>query len=119
LSKFNSLDYEVYVTPQYGGHKTEGKNTEIADGYKSAVTDSLSKIASYLEVGLEMFKGKISVKKTYQNTSNSLPFLNKDTKQWNNVLNAINKGSIKSIDDIKKHYKISKSNLEHLNKLIV
>ena len=61
---FTSLDYEVIVPSQYGGHKTSGTNTEIADGFKSATTDCISKIASYLEVGIEMFKGNITVNKT-------------------------------------------------------
>ena len=42
---------------QYGGHKKTGKNTEPADGYKSAVTDCISKCASYLEIGIDVFKG--------------------------------------------------------------
>jgi hypothetical protein len=53
-------DYDCIVPEQYGGHSTEGKNTELADGYKSAITDMLSKSASYLEIGLEMFKGNIN-----------------------------------------------------------
>ena len=55
-----SLDYDLVVPVQYGGHTTTGKNTELADGYKSAITDILSKSASYLEVGLDMFKGLIN-----------------------------------------------------------
>ncbi len=57
---FRCLDYEVIVPAQFGGHLTTGKNTEIADGYKSAVTDALSKCASYLGVGIEVFKGQVS-----------------------------------------------------------
>ena len=46
------------ATPvQYGGHKKTGKGTEPADGYKSAVTDCMSKCASYLEIGIDVFKG--------------------------------------------------------------
>jgi hypothetical protein len=53
------LDYpDLKITPQYGGHKTQGKNTDPADGFKSAVTDCLSKCASYLEIGIDVFKGK-------------------------------------------------------------
>ena len=66
--EFNSLDYEVITPAQFGGHGTTGKNTEIADGYKSAVTDCISKIASYLEIGIDMFKGKINVPKGGGNT---------------------------------------------------
>ena len=35
------LDYEADILAQYGGHKTEGVNTEPADGYKSAVTERI------------------------------------------------------------------------------
>lgn len=58
--EFRCLDFEVIVPKQYGGHKTSGKGTEIADGFKSALTDCQSKIASYLEIGIEMFKGNIN-----------------------------------------------------------
>lgn len=58
--EFDSLDFEVIVPKQFGGHATTGKGTEIADGYKSALTDCQSKIASYLEIGIEMFKGNIN-----------------------------------------------------------
>ncbi len=54
-----SLDYDIVVPEQYGGHALAGKNTEPADGYKSAVTDILSKSASYLGVGAEVFKGEV------------------------------------------------------------
>ena len=62
--EFKSLDYDIILPKQFGGHKTTGKGTEIADGYKSAVTDCQSKISSYLEIGIEMFKGKINAPKT-------------------------------------------------------
>jgi len=62
--EFIALDYEVKIPSQYGGHTTTGKNTEIADGYKSAITDCISKIASYMEIGIDMFKGKIVVDKS-------------------------------------------------------
>lgn len=65
------LDYDVCVPAQYGGHTTTGKNTELADGYKSAVTDCLSKCASYLEVGIDVFKGLQSQHKTNQQKSSS------------------------------------------------
>lgn len=52
------LDYDCHIPKQYGGHPTSGTNTEPADGYKSAVTDIVSKSASYLGVGIEVFKRK-------------------------------------------------------------
>jgi hypothetical protein len=58
--EFKSIDFEAITPKQFGGHKTSGTNTEIADGFKSAVTDCQSKIASYFEIGIDMFKGNIS-----------------------------------------------------------
>ena len=56
--KFKLLDYpDLEIPIQYGGHATTGKNTELADGYKSAITDCISKCASYLEIGIDVFKG--------------------------------------------------------------
>lgn len=51
-------DYKFYTPYQYGGHVKTGKNTEPADGYKSMVTDIISKCASFLEIGIDVFKGK-------------------------------------------------------------
>lgn len=113
-SEFHSLDYDVSVPKQYGGHKTTGKNTEIADGYKSALTDSISKIASYLEIGIDMFKGKVNKKAAPKNDPNDKrPWLNKsdgkrETPQWHNVLTAIANGTVKSLKDLEPHYKVNK-----------
>lgn len=54
-------EFDIITPKQYGGHKTTGTNTELADGYKSAVTDVQSKCASYLEVGIDVFKGKVKM----------------------------------------------------------
>ena len=50
-------EFDLRTPDQYGGHGKTGKNTEPADGYKSAVTDLMSKSASYLEIGIDVFKG--------------------------------------------------------------
>ena len=68
------LDYDMKTPYQYGGHNKTGKGTEPADGYKSAVTDCQSKCASYLEVGIEVFKGKTSKTTTPTPTTNEIPF---------------------------------------------
>jgi len=49
-------EYEIRTVTQYGGKKLMG---ELADAQKSAVTDCLTKCASYLGVGMEVFKGLI------------------------------------------------------------
>ncbi|MBA7662174.1 hypothetical protein ES703_70200 [subsurface metagenome] len=91
-------DYPDIVVPtQYGGHKTAGTGTEIADGYKSAITDCITKSASYLEIGIDVFKGlvkppksgkKETVKSDEKNPSgfSDLPWLNQKTKEWDKAI---------------------------------
>lgn len=55
---FDSLDYEVSVSKQYGGSEIMSKQA-LGDAYKSAVTDCQSKVASLLEVGIDVFKGLV------------------------------------------------------------
>ena len=106
--EFKSLDYEVIVPKQFGGHETSGTNTEIADGFKSALTDCQSKIASYFEIGIDMFKGKI--KGNGQTAPKNKPETIKPKtltqpeveKKWNGKLY---KGNIVYIDNVK--YSIS------------
>ena len=69
------LDYEALVPYQYGGHVNGGKNTEHADAYKSAVTDLMSKCASYLEIGIDVFKGKTTHKSTQKKESSGNGFI--------------------------------------------
>jgi hypothetical protein len=85
---FKCLDYEVIVPSQYGGHKTSGTNTEMADGFKSAITDCISKIASYLEVGIDMFKGKKNISGTTNNNKkDETPVKWLNDKQSQTVIN--------------------------------
>ena len=116
------LDYDCEIPDQFGGHQTTGKNTEIADGYKSAVTDVLSKSASYLEVGIDMFKGKIKAPKT-QNKINiinfgydkELPWLTE--KNYKGMIAAIKKGELNSVIEGAKKYKAKNEYKNSLNEL--
>jgi len=72
--KLMFLDYDVALPSQYGGHQTTGKGVELADGYKSAVTDCLSKCASYLEIGIDVFKGKQTGKSNQKTTGQKSPY---------------------------------------------
>lgn len=111
--KFESLDYEVIVPDQYGGHSTTGTNVEIADGFKSAVTDCQSKISSYLEIGIEMFKGNIIINGKSSNKTDDTPLkeltANEVNVKWNGKIYGKN-GVF--IDNVK--YSVSD---EQLNKL--
>lgn len=45
----------------FGGNDNGGegsKNFDLGDAYKGATTDALTKICSYLEIGIDVFKGK-------------------------------------------------------------
>lgn len=49
------FNWNIRTPLQYGGHKATG---EIAEAYKSAITDIQSKSASYLEIAIDVFKGR-------------------------------------------------------------
>lgn len=52
LSEFRAPDYGI-VLQAYGGND----NPDRGDAYKGAVTDALTKIGSYLGIGMDVFKG--------------------------------------------------------------
>lgn len=66
-------EYGIATPYQYGGHTKTGKGTEAADGYKSAVTDCQSKCASYLGIGIDVFKGKQSHNTIQNYDPNTVP----------------------------------------------
>lgn len=57
---FQIPEYGIYYEC-YGGNNNGGegsKNFDLGDAYKGAVTDALTKIASWLGIGADVFKGK-------------------------------------------------------------
>ena len=46
-------EYGIYLE-QFGGNN----NADLGDAYKGAATDALTKIASYMGIGQEIYKGK-------------------------------------------------------------
>jgi hypothetical protein len=125
LGKLKILDYDCEIPEQYGSHKIEGKGLEIADGYKSAVTDSLTKCASYIEVGIDVFKGLVNPDGTYKNGNkssyNPKPSLQEKPKEKTQELINISEGlpawlvegfrKCKTIDEINEKDKtLSKDN---------
>jgi len=121
------LDYpDITIPAQYGGHRTGGTGTEMADGYKSAITDCITKSASYLEIGIDVFKGLIkppkSIKKPPGKTTDKepqafgdLPWLNQKTEEWNKAIDELTNGKT-SIDKLKTKYRFSESNEKELKK---
>ena len=130
------LDYpDIIVPSQFGGHKTGGTGTERADGYKSAITDCITKSASYLEIGIEVFKGLIKPPKTAKKESekqngknpsakssgktpsgfSDLPWLNQKTKEWETSVEKLKAGTI-TINNLKTIFRFSESNEKELLK---
>lgn len=59
---YKAPEYDVYFEC-FGGNDNGGtgnKNFDLGDAYKGATTDALTKIGSFLEIGIDVFKGKVS-----------------------------------------------------------
>jgi hypothetical protein len=52
----------------YGGND----NLDLGDAYKGAMTDALTKIGSYLGVGIDVFKGKVKSQEPYKKEPNQV-----------------------------------------------
>ena len=112
--EFSIPEYGIYFEC-YGGNDNGGensKNFDLGDAYKGATTDALTKIGSYLEIGIDVFKGLGNAAPAPQQQPkkwlNITDSNGSDTKEWLNVITAINDGKITTIDEIKKHYSLSK-----------
>jgi hypothetical protein len=121
--EFSIAEYGIYFEC-YGGNDNGGensKNFDLGDAYKGATTDALTKIGSYLEIGIDVFKGLGNAAPAPQQQPkkwlNITDSNGSDTKEWLNVITAINEKKITSIAEVKKHYSISKSVEEKINEL--
>jgi hypothetical protein len=112
-------DYGIELE-SYGGNDNGGeanKNFDLGDAYKGATTDAMTKICSYLEIGIDVFKGtsKASTPQTPGSDGNlkpSLPWLNVGTPEFDKAKDFISKGG--DVKDIRKKYAISTKTLEAL-----
>jgi hypothetical protein len=86
----------------FGGNDNGGvnsKNFDLGDAYKGATTDALTKIGSYLGVGIDVFKG-IESKPSRQVASK--PSFQIASKEWHG---ALRKNA--SIIDIRKYFHVT------------
>ncbi len=120
LGTLHILDYECKVPSQYGGHSTKKtfKGYELADIYKSAITDSLSKCASYIEIGIDMFKGLVK-----GDGSNSAPkrkpVFNEEFKFWDKIkARMINKENI-TLSQLREHYIVTEESFQLLTEQVI
>lgn len=116
--EFSIPEYGVYYEC-FGGNDNGGensKNFDLGDAYKGATTDAITKIGSYLEIGIDVFKGNGNGSQNgHQNNIEHpekwLNIMDKGknyTKEWINILEAIKDKKINSVSDVRKHYKVSK-----------
>lgn len=122
--EFSIPEYGIYFEC-YGGNDNGGensKNFDLGDAYKGATTDALTKIGSYLEIGIDVFKGLGNTAPAPQQQPkkwlNITDSNGSDTKEWLNVITAINEKKITTIDEIKKYYNLSKEVEQKINELL-
>ena len=120
--EFSIPEYGIYFECQ-GGNDNGGensKNFDLGDAYKGATTDALTKIGSYLEIGIDVFKGLNTAPAPQQQPKKWLNITDSngsDTKEWLNVITAINEKKITSIAEVKKYYNLSKEVEVKINEL--
>lgn len=130
--EFSVPDYGIYYE-SFGGNDNGGesnKNFDLGDAYKGATTDAITKIGSYLGIGIDVFKGKskhTTSTQTYNNPSTQseeLPWLNvldKDknfTREWNRLIAKKQSGEPIEVKELRKFYRISKEVESKINDLI-
>ena len=121
--EFTIPAYNIYYEC-FGGNDNGGgnsKNFDLGDAYKGATTDALTKIGSWLEIGIDVFKGKNDPPNnkpkdpTGENKpADERPWLNKTdkagaiTKQWEGVEQALISGNY-TIAQVETKYRLSKA----------
>lgn len=107
----------TYEVPEYGiyyecfgGNDNGGsnsKNFDLGDAYKGATTDAITKIGSYLGIGIDVFKGLANKPQQKEPNKPELPWLNPGDEKWNSAM--AKKTDLKVI---LQYYRMSKANQE-------
>ena len=109
------IEHESFGGNDNGGESS--KNFDLGDAYKGATTDAITKIGSWLYIGIDVFKGNqkgAPKSDPPKQPANDLPWLNPKTDLWTKAILHLKNGG--KIEDIKLKYKLSKSNEEQLIK---
>lgn len=111
------IHYESFGGNDNGGEGSKG--FDLGDAYKGSVTDSITKICSYMEIGIDVFKGKGNLP---QKTDSPKPeakkdpvkksWLNPNTKEWTDAVERIKNGT--PLDQVESFFLISKANKSKL-----
>lgn len=107
-------DYGIELE-SFGGNDNGGensKNHDLGDAYKGAVTDALTKICSYLGIGMDVYKGLHGSNGAAQTDKKpgepELPWLNENTAQFDGAVTKLKAGTT-TIAKIKTVMRISKA----------
>ena len=109
---FEVPSLEIYYE-SFGGNDNGGalsKNFDLGDAYKGATTDAITKIGSYLGVGMNVFKGLQDA---------SRPPKAEDTRAWlteEQFKGLLTKGTKAQIETYMKKFKMKKLYKEELTK---
>ena len=74
---FQAPEYGITIPDIFGGND----NADRGDAFKGACTDALTKIGSYLYVGMDVFKGLAGHTAPHKATANGLPTININESQ--------------------------------------
>ena len=108
-------EYYIRIST-YGGND----NTDLGDAYKGAQTDALTKAASYLGIGMDVWKdkskaakvetnGKIPPSEEAKKFADDKPWLNENTKEFIKVAELTKEGRLDEARAILSNYKLSKA----------
>lgn len=116
----------------YGGNDNGGensKNFDLGDAYKGATTDALTKICSYLEIGIAVFKGsknpapkdqpKVNGTSSYNHTTIgdlSKPLIS--NSQFKSLVERVTKGDYEAADKAKAAFSFAPKQLDVIESLL-
>lgn len=125
-STFICEKYGIQIPDIFGGND----NADLGDAYKGACTDALTKIGSYLYVGMDVYKGKGDKapqnEQKPSNKSNLQPVSNlpEDEKPWlseeqfNRLMKEINENKFDNYNIAMNKYRMKRQYREELNKAV-
>lgn len=111
--------YECYGGNDNGGENS--KNFDLGDAYKGATTDALTKICSFLEIGLDVFKGKSTPASTTLHNHKKLGSEEKpliSNVQFKKLMERVEKGDKEAATKAKEAFSFEPTQLNLLNSKI-
>lgn len=125
-STFLCEKYGIQIPDIFGGND----NDDLGDAYKGACTDALTKIGSYLYVGMDVYKGKgdkaPQIEQKASNKANPQPAQNLpeeerpwlSEEQFNRLMKEINENKFDNYNIAMNKYRMKRQYREELNKAV-